>query len=398
MPADPPPQTTTEYPCPQCGHSVPAATRLLIDTVRNPQLGAEARRGQLGQITCPSCGRRFATPLEALVWDPDLGFAVALVPLALGAAEPAVDRLLAAWLTTYPGLDIDSRILEPEVVGTPEALGRALDAAALADAEDGPELDLLLSFAVQRQAEPVLELIDLLAGVGDEAAFLEMVNQHPALLTGERYRAVLHLADEAEAEALDTVADILRDLAALLRIHLPETEDEDELEDDEDLSDAERELRDAGAAATDSTDEGTDPRGPDDAQRALQTVERSEAEWREGFIEHARLFGTLVDDMLEPDSPDELPDSDDTPLPGAPEGVTSGDWRALLTAATPDLADDVLAARPQLVSKPVAEGLRHAIRAAAAQGLDGLVAHLDMLLQAAIIAGAESDDESEDDE
>jgi hypothetical protein len=285
-------------------------------------------------------------------------------------------------------------LLEPRVVDGPGALRRAIvesDAAGAAGDEADAVHARAAHFAEQRGHPEVAQVIELLAGVSDEAAFLTTVNAHPDLLEPGRVRAVRMLGEEASERGDEAAAEALLDLAGLLTASTPpEAAAESEMDDDERLTPEVRDLLVAGDMAL--AEEYLEPPDP---RRAMQVVDLEDAERREGFAEHALLFGRMVHEMMEPATPDHLPDEMDLAPASRPVGVPEESFDALVAANGPDMADEVIDAHPELLGRATLSALASAAAEALNVGDDGAAAHYVMLADAVRLAGADILEEEE---
>ncbi|MBI5835363.1 MAG: hypothetical protein HZB16_23895 [Armatimonadetes bacterium] len=382
-------------PCPACGQTVRGEITILLDAQADPGCTKALLDSRVNRLRCGSCHNEFLAVAPVLYHDAARQLAVALVPPGLGDRDTLVGALVARLLEALGPNAVEDYLLEPRVVDSHGSLRLALTSAGAPPVAAAAETDhdVMTAFAAHHGAEAVLELLDLLGDVTDEDAFLTTVNDNPQLLAPGRLRAVRDLAGEADAAGLDDVAEMLGDLASLLKLHTPEDEAEDDLEQEEDeLPPEVRDMLVAGnlEAAEDFLDK-PDPRRLDDARRAVQTVELENSDRREGFMEHARLFGTMVDDMMEMATQDDLPDMDIPLYCPTPLGVAELNWATFVASVNADRADEVLAEHPDLVVPAAMDSLTTAVTGAYNLGDEAAAAHFEMLRNALLIAGVDEE-------
>lgn len=379
--------------CPGCGRVNATDVVLLADAGVDPGCTQRILDEQVNQVACPGCGRSYLAPSPLLYRDPARELAVAYVPHAAGDAATLAAALVARALELL-GVDAaDDWLLSPLVVDEPKGLRRLVrlgrDLPEAADqAAFGPTLDL-----ARRQGAPlVANALELLAPVQGLEALLALINAHPELLDPPLRQEAQRLADWATQRELLAEAEVLGDLLALLHAHTPPENDPDLAE--EALPQEVRDRLVAGdlEAATDFLEKPAEH--AQNARRAVFGIEAEDADRREGFYEHAALFGTLVHDMMEAEPP-----YDPDPPANAPVeaiGLPQVALDRLMACATPDHADEVLAAHPELLSPLTSEALRLAITQAIDRGDEPSAANYEMLLSVLLTAGAEEPEGDDD--
>ena len=384
--------TDVETVCPVCQTTITAD----LELVAQPDAGSNP--ATVNRLRCPSCGHRFLAPTPLLWHDATAEQAYVYIPDAL-AVDP--DDLINGLLIRYMRGAATSDV-PPDYLLSP-AIYRDADefsAKLLGEAESLARDDLLEAaeaFCQSHGAPELVRQLDLLVGVRDLPQFLAAVNEHPELLEPVLVRQLEALGEAAEEQdGAPEVGAYLRDLAAALRLHTPDMGDDDGMRESELVPPDVRAAMAAGdLEAASEYLERPEREDTDDFKRAMLTT--NEPELREGFTEHARLFGGMVDSMIDDgnarnqkdrdeaaedgDGPDELFDG---PLP---EGLAD-----LLAAPTIDRAVEVIASRPELVSKEAVSTLRQIEQAALDGGDDGRASHVQMLIHTIYIASADEDE------
>ncbi|MCC7492123.1 MAG: hypothetical protein IT204_07260 [Fimbriimonadaceae bacterium] len=377
--------------CPRCGRRLSADLRAVADVAVEPRLLQAAERGALHRVTCPTCRHRFVAPRPLLFVQAARRRALAYVPEGLEAPDGVVGELLARWLSQATESP-DDWLLEPMIYRDGAAFVEAL--RGVGEQAAGGELHPGLVQAAEwchAQGEPeVARALEALLEVGDLTQLVAAANQAPELLEPAVLRQLQHLGDLAEARGRAALADLLRDVAGALRAHVP-------AEDDPETEGLPAEV--AGALTGGDLEAASEflerPAPVDDlnARRALQVAQ--EPEQREGFSEHARLFGGIVEQMLvSADQQQQLLVQTVLQAEGGelPPGLTE-----LLQVPTVDLAREVLARYPLLICRETVGILRRA-QAAAEDLEDGsLVSFLETLVLTLYVAAEDDLDLGDED-
>lgn len=392
--------TEVETACPCC------RTVMQADLWVVAVAGGEVDPGSVNRLRCPRCGLRFLAPTPLLWHDPAAEAAFVYVPAELTLDEDdLVSGLLVRYLRGSGGAE-----LPPDYLLNP-AVYRDADefCARLAGQTDlSPDDELLeaaSTWCASQGAPELVRLLDLLLGVADLPQFLATVNEHPELLEPVLVQQLEALGAAAEdAPETEAIGVLLRDLSAALRLHTPDLGDDDGLPDEAHVPADVRDAMQAGDLEVAAEYlEPPEREDDDDFRRAM--LPTLEPELREGFTAHARLFGGLVDQMIDDGSAplDEDLESGDGDHDGDDDGAVPGydgplpvGLEALLSAATLDGAADVLAAHPDLISREAVAALRQIEQTALDSGDDSRANHVQMLIHTIYIAAADEDDLEED--
>ncbi|MBI2298759.1 MAG: hypothetical protein HYU66_07395 [Armatimonadetes bacterium] len=376
---------TRPVACPACRKVSTQTVTVVADSRVQPERVAEARLGTLNRVVCPACGEPFTAPVAVLVHDAGREAAAVYVPAPLrDEAEEQVNALLQALFAAMPDDEPGDWLLTPLVCSDPGTLAAALRATRAPGPPhpaDHPHLDEALAWAIARD-ELVLEVLELIAGVSNEAELIAVLNEFPELLHPDTLNGLSAAAEEAEGEGEPEVGELLRDVLALLHAYTP-WDDEDEAAEPEPAPLIEDPLF--------HLPHGNG--GPPELEEARRATENLlEPNLHEGHAEHAILFGSLVEQMLRTDRerPASVPD-----LPIPPE-VPVAPFKALLGSSTHDDAGDVLQLHPELVTQDVADLLEQLAAHALDAEDDALLHHVEMLLSELQIAGLGEDEDDEE--
>ncbi len=376
-----------ELRCPRCGHDFRTALRVIADTARDPQVLALAEAQALNLVVCPTCRHEHLAEVPVLFHDADRCKALVYLPATVDEAdaEAIVTGLLARYVRVEESVADLEHLLAPTIYREGDEFLAAVSGFGDLAAGDElhPHLAEALAFVRAIDAGPsVTQLLEAIEDVTDLPQLVGLLNEQPALLEPGTVQALDRLAEAAAAAEQSAVAELLADLAAALRAHSPAEEAEDE--------DAPSQVRGLLAAGDlESASEFLEPpvrRTGEDARRALLTS--TEPELREGFTEHARLFGELLESMLHPSQEAPAEENEDHGLEG---------FRELLEAPTLDLAVEVLRRHPGLVSRAGVARLRELEEQARDADKEALASHLEMLVHT-IYVTAEDEDELERDD
>ncbi len=380
-----------ELTCGRCQRALVVDLVVVADTATEPELLAQVAEGGLNRFECPTCHHRFGAPTPVLFHDANRRRALVFVPAALGDPEPLVNGLLSRYLRGAGEAMPGDYLLEPTIYRDTDEFAAAL--AGAGDLAAGGVLHPRLSDAAdwcreRGEANPA-RLLDALSDVCDLPQLLAALNETPELVDPAALHQLEHLAAEAEQDRAPELAEVLRDVAAMLRLHTPEPDEDEET----------AELRDQLAAGdVEAAAEFLEPperEGDEEFERAM--LNALEPDEREGFTEHARLFGHLVDEMIRSVTPESLDEADSPPMA---EALTIEGLEELFAADTLDAAMDVLGRYPALVSREAVLQLRRAEARAHDLGHEAVANHLSMLVHTIYIAAEDEDalDDEVDDE
>ncbi|NUP99418.1 MAG: hypothetical protein HUU35_06145, partial [Armatimonadetes bacterium] len=274
-------------------------------------------------------------------------------------------------------------LLGPIVYEDPDEFAAALRQVG-DEAQGGvlhPELPAALAWARPRAGAEITRVLTALETVGDLPQLLAVLNDTPGLLEPAVIGRLASLAEEAEATGEDDVAEVLSNVAAVLRAHLPYREDD--LSEGEPPAELGGILLGGDLEAAAQYLERPAPREDEETRRAM--LNTFEPELREGFVEHARLFGGLLDSMMEEDG---LATDEAALVEGLDEleGLEE-----LVEAPTIDAAMLVLDVYPQLISREAVTLLRRAEEAALDGGQEALASHLEMLVNTIYVMAEDED-------
>lgn len=394
-----------EVACPGCGRAVPVGVWRIADAGEDPELRATARAGRLNETLCLECGRRFIAPVAVLYLDATSELAVAYVPETPFVSPPeAVGELILHVLEQHPDEVPPDYLLDPPVYVDDRAFAAHIREPAACETLrfDHTDIDEACAWVMHVGDEDVLEILELLLSIADREEFIELLNDRPALLESDCVLGIERAALQAEREGEPSTAEVLGDIAALLRIHTPlfaEDVPPEVTEWTPEADEAEADL----AAVKDAfwhpqvgeppePGEEAEPSEPsstqthDDARRASDVL--LDPDQREGSREHAVLFGGLVDEMLRRDNEAFAP-MPDLPIP---DGVPLEQLTALLGALSHDEVEDQLERHPLLRTTAVQDVLRRLWQHASDIGEDSLVNHLEMILGELELAELEDED------
>jgi hypothetical protein len=374
--------------CPHCGAAVAGPIWLVADAAARPTLAEAARQGRLNTLTCAACGQAFMAPAPLLYHDRRRELAVVYIPPGTPDPQDLADALVARCLELDPAAEVGDYLLSPLRVDQPGALRRAVAGAGGGQPRTGDAANVAQAAAwcAQQDSPGVAAALELLAGAEDQDGLMRLFNAHPELLQAGLERAARALGERAEQAGLAVAAEVLLDVAALLHVHTPP--DLAEADDEADLPEEAVDLLIAGdLTVAEEILERPDPR------RVTQTVEREDADRREGFMDHAALFADLLSDMMEPATPDAFAVEADLAPALRPVGASPEAFAALIAAAGPDQADEVLDAHPELISAATTAALQAAMTAAWAAGEEGAAAQYEMLLTVVTTAGGDEQPE-----
>jgi len=382
--------------CPCCGTVIQADLWL----VSGP--GPEVDPATINRLRCANCGHLFLAPTPLLWHDAAAEVAYVYLPAVLELDEDdLVNGLLVRYMrgAARPDLPPDY-LLSPAVYRDADEFTAKLVGAPLPVVGD-ELLEAASAWCSAHDAPELVRLLDLLVGVTDLPQFVATVNEHPELLEPVLVQRLQALGEAAEDDhETESVGELLRDLSAALRLHTPDLGDDDGLPDDERVP---GDVRDAMAAGDLEVAaeylERPEREDDDDFRRAMLTT--LEPELREGFTEHARLFGGLVDQMIDEGSQpheDDLEFADEEPAEFSFEldGPLPAALQALLAAPTLDGAAQVLFDHPELISREAVGTLRQIEQAALDSGDDGQASHVQMLIHTIYIAAADEEELEED--
>lgn len=388
--------------CPRCAHRFAADLVIIADADRDPRWHRRALSAGVNRLRCPHCAADFCAETPLLYVETGLDMALAYIPEALQADDDAIRAaLVGRYLQALPAADgieastdLADYLLEPTVVRSLDDLPTVLAERGARDEASGglrsiapfdhPHLTESLRWAQRRNLSRAVEVLDLLVAVDSEAALIGALNDQPRLVEPATVAALDAAAGQAEQDALDEVAALLRDVIGLLHTFTPE-----EQANDDDRDEVPEQVRGLLLAldleAAGEYLEAPDTRLSEDAERAVLRAQPEEAELREGFYDHATLFGGLVDDMLQPATPDSFNHLPAPPVPHSEE-LPEKALQALVAAPTLEIAAEVIASYPVLISAAGVQALERAAHQARDRDHDAHANHYEMLIAALYVA------------
>lgn len=377
--------------CPACGAVTHADLFAIVDAQADPEAALQARSGDLNRVRCAACGEGFAAEVPVLYHDSVRSLTVVYAPGDPLRAEAAANELLARLFETAETLEPADYLLAPLVAVHLDDFVSLLAAPPAGPIEERVSLDEAATWALSREAEDVLQVLEIMSQVSSEQDLLEAVNLFPSLTELDTVLSLEQAARQAELDGEVEAAEVLADVAALLRVYLLNEEEQAVDNDGGPAGEGASSLL-PGLAGPLTKGLGLEEDLPEEAERAADLLLEPEA--GEGYREHAEQFGALLESMLrEVGAPA-------VPMPDLliPMDVPAEALAKLLATSTHDDAAALLDAHPRLVSHDVVTLLRRIGQHAANVENEALVSHLEMLIGAIYVAGLGDTDEPESSE